>query len=450
MSLHDVPWPQLLQLPVRYIILYGGRGGGKTWAIAQEIIRRCYLQPLRVACLRETQVSIKDSVKAVLEDTIRRCNLVNFFDVTRNEIRAKNGSRIIFQGLSDQTADSIKGLEGIDIVWIEQGERISHRSLELLLPTIRKPGSQILVSMNPESRTDAIYQAFLADDAPRARQAVLIKVNYDHNPAYPIEEIELERLADLESQPERYAHIWLGEPDDEGDVRKVLPYKLARLCMEAWHLRGDGEEGAVFAGLDVADTGTDFNALVLRKGSCIFHVERWRGLTTGVTARRAHEISERHNAILLSYDQGGPGAGIRSSMAEIGPAYGVTPENFGGAPKGAVLTYTRGTTNADFFQYRNAQMGWALRLRAQNTEKLLAGEDMPRHRCLFINPDIPHIESFLAELTVPEWTLTPNGKVSVDKQPRPEGGGARPPSPDRYDAAILSFAHASQRGLKLG
>lgn len=370
------------------------------------------------------------------------------FRITQNFIRGANGSYIFFRGCSDYTVESIKGLESVDLVWFEEAQRMSRRSWELLLPTIRKEGSQIIYTFNPYQRTDPVYRAFVAEGGTHRGAALVLRINYDRNEFFP-GSLEMERRNCEINEPERYAHIWLGEPDDGGDVRHVLPYSLLKICVDAWDRRGRGEEGAVFAGLDVADTGADKNALVGRKGSCIFHVETWGGLTTGMTARRADQFCTEHNAVWLGYDQGGPGAGVRSEMEVIGPDYAVAGINFGGEVAGGERRYTAGRKNKDFFAYRNAQMGWALRLRAENTERLMNGEAVDPEKCLFIAPDIPRLDSYLAEMTQPVRRDTPNGKLAIDKQPVPEGGGGRPPSPDRYDASILAFAYASRRGIRL-
>jgi len=414
-----------------------------------EIIRRCSLHPLRVVCLRETLVSIDESVKQVLEDMIVRFDLQDFFHITNDYILGANGSYIFFRGCSDYTVESIKGLENVDICWFEEAQMASSRSLELLFPTIRKDGSQIVFTFNPYSRVDAVWQEFIAEGAARRDEAVILHVNFDSNPHFP-ESMEIDRQATLRNDPERYPHIWLGEPDDAGDIRRVLPYSLLRICLEAWPDRGSGEEGAVFVGLDVADTGVDKNALVARKGSCIYHVETWGGMTTGRTARRAHDFCVEHAAAWFNYDQGGPGAGVRSEMAVIQPAYTVEGFDFGGAVGGKDRRFTRGRTNGDYFARRNAQAGWALRLRAQNTERLVKDDGpIDRAMCLFIDPAIPHVENFLGECTQPEWKMNANGKLTIEKQPVPEGGGKRPPSPNRYDAAVMSFAYESRRGIRL-
>jgi phage terminase large subunit len=156
-------------------------------------------------CVREVQKSLKFSAKKLVEDKIRAMGVAYLFDITLTEIRRIGGHGIIiFQGMMDHTADSIKSLEGFDRAWCEESQSLSHRSIELLVPTIRKPGSELWFSWNPEQPDNAVETLF--KDNP---DAILVHVNYDDNPWCPEEMIKLaewQRRVDYE----RYAHIWLG------------------------------------------------------------------------------------------------------------------------------------------------------------------------------------------------------------------------------------------------
>ena len=123
--------------------------------------------------------------------------------------------------------------------------------------------------------------------------------------------------------------------------------------------------------------------------------------------------------------------------------YSARPVNFGGKITGEKTQYSRGASNADFFSRRNAQLAWALRLRAMMTRRLMDGEDVNPEYCLFIDPKISRLEAFLAELGQPEWEEDASGRVKIEKCPEDA------PSPDLYDAAILAFAVDSRYGLRL-
>jgi len=197
----------------RYKGLSGGRGSSKSWTIADYILVKSVQDPnLSTVCLREVQLSIKHSSKKLLEDRINTLGLNAHFEILSNEIRSKLGTgQIIFKGLRDYTADSIKSLEGFSLAWVEEAQTITKHSLELLTPTIRAEGSEILFSWNPKSEDDAVEEIFR--DNPNS---ILIKANYTDNKFCPtsIKE-EAEEMA--RKDYENYLHIYMGEYKTRSD-----------------------------------------------------------------------------------------------------------------------------------------------------------------------------------------------------------------------------------------
>lgn len=191
----------------RYFCFYGGRAGMKSWAVAQALIMRAVNEKLLIVCTREIQNSISDSVLRLLSDTIERLGVTHLFTIQKNTIIGASGSEFIFKGLNGMTIDSIKSLEGADICWVEEAHSVSERSWSILIPTIRKPGSQIYITFNPDLITDPVYQRFVLNTPPRT---YLQKVNYLQNifcPQEAIDEANYQRSVSYED----YAHIWLGE-----------------------------------------------------------------------------------------------------------------------------------------------------------------------------------------------------------------------------------------------
>lgn len=193
--------------PMRYKVAYGGRGSGKSWSFAKALILQSYSQPLRVLCTREVQKSIKESVKRLLDDQIQALGLGAFFDSTETEIRGKNGSLFVFAGLANHTVESIKSYEGIDRVWIEEAQTVSKKSLDILIPTIRKEGSEIWVSFNPELDTDEVWKRYVENTPPNCKA---VSVNYCDNPWFP-STLEAERLHCLATNKNDYDWIWEGK-----------------------------------------------------------------------------------------------------------------------------------------------------------------------------------------------------------------------------------------------
>ena len=199
--------PVLFDEEPRYIAVHGGRGGGKSRSIATALVLRAARTPLRVLCAREIQKSIKDSVKRLLDDEIARCGLGVFFTSTETEIRGANGSLFIFAGLRTNV-DSIKSLEGIDIAWIEEAQSVSQSSLDVLIPTVRKPGSQLIFSWNPSQSTDPVDAMFCGPEAPP--RSKVLRVNWDDNPWFP-DVLRAELEYDKRRDPDKFRHVWEGE-----------------------------------------------------------------------------------------------------------------------------------------------------------------------------------------------------------------------------------------------
>lgn len=146
-----------LYQPRRYKVMHGGRGGGKSHGVAQVLLDLAARHPLRILCAREIQKSMRDSVHRLLRDYVARLGLQSFFEVLDTEIRGANGSLFLFTGLQSHTVDSIKSFEGVDIVWVEEAHGVSKRSWDVLIPTIRKEGSEIWMTLNPDMDTDETY-----------------------------------------------------------------------------------------------------------------------------------------------------------------------------------------------------------------------------------------------------------------------------------------------------
>lgn len=195
--------------PKRYKVMHGGRGGGKSWAVARALILMVADDGLRVLCAREVQKSMKESVHRLLKDQITALGLDSDFDVLETEIRCKNGGGFVFTGLQSHTVDSIKSFEGCDRVWVEEAHGVSKKSWDTLTPTIRKPGSEIWMTLNPDMDTDPTFVMFVAGASD---DTWVCEINYADNPWFP-QVLEDERQkAQRTMSKEDYEHIWEGKP----------------------------------------------------------------------------------------------------------------------------------------------------------------------------------------------------------------------------------------------
>jgi len=204
----NVEFPLKLQClfqPARYKVLWGGRGGAKSWGIARALLIIGLNKPIRVLCAREFQTSIKDSVHKLLSDQIINMGFTDFYEVVDRTIRGKNGSEFNFVGLKNNVAN-VKSYEGVDICWVEEAQSVSARSWDVLIPTIRKEQSEIWVSFNPELATDNTYQRFILN-APA--NSIVQKINWSDNPWFP-ETLKLEKDALKSRDIEAYNTVWEG------------------------------------------------------------------------------------------------------------------------------------------------------------------------------------------------------------------------------------------------
>lgn len=193
---------------VRYRVAWGGRGGAKSWGFAKTLLVKAASQTLRILCARELQVSITDSVHKLLSDQIAaEPELAAVYDVQKTSIRCvTTGSEFLFAGIRNNVT-KIKSMEGIDICWVEEAEKVSKRSWEVLIPTIRKPGSEIWVSFNPDEETDPTSQMFLVKAPPPG--TIVQYIGWQDNPWFP-EELRTEKDYLYSVDPEAAEHVWGG------------------------------------------------------------------------------------------------------------------------------------------------------------------------------------------------------------------------------------------------
>ena len=223
--IYDLPYAfEGLYQPARYKCFYGGRGSGKSHSVASTLIYLACIsdKPLRIACYREIQKSIRDSSKRLLDDKIAQMGLSWFFESTQNEIRGQNGSLFIFGGLRSNP-EAVKSTEGLDIAWIEEAATVSQTSLDILIPTLRKPGSELWFTYNPRFATDPVDKMFCGAEPPP--NSVIRKVNFNDNEFFP-DVLRDEMEWDKRRDPDKYKHIWLGEYQSNSEARVFKNWRV--------------------------------------------------------------------------------------------------------------------------------------------------------------------------------------------------------------------------------
>lgn len=234
----EIDFPEKLQFlfePARYKVPYGGRGGAKSWSVARALLAHgtgetYFGRPLKILCTREIQKSIKESVHQLLDNQIQDMGLSGFYRVLETSIVGANGTEFVFAGLK-QNIDNLKSYEGVDICWVEEAHVVSKKSWSKLIPTIRKEGSEVWVSFNPELETDETYQRFVVNPPPSAK---VVKVNWSDNPW--LSSVLRQEMEDLKAKdPDGYEHVYEGMCKQvvEGAVYRnelLLADKEKRIC----------------------------------------------------------------------------------------------------------------------------------------------------------------------------------------------------------------------------
>lgn len=296
----------LLQ-PARYKGAYGGRGSGKSHFFAEFLVEEHMRYPgLRSVGIREVQKSLRESAMRLIVDKIRALGVSDRFQIHNDRISAPGGGLILFQGMQDHTAESIKSLEGIQRAWVEEAQSLSERSLELLRPTIRAPGSELWFSWNPKHESDAVDQTLRAKTPPP--KSIVVEANYSDNPWFPAE-LETERAYDESQNGHRYGHVWLGryEPMAIGAIwdsasietnrvekAPILDRVLVGVDPAVSAQSGSNETGIIVAGL-----GSDGRGYVLDDFTCIGGPNDWAGRT--VAALDRYEA----DGVVIEVNQGG-------------------------------------------------------------------------------------------------------------------------------------------------
>jgi phage terminase large subunit len=227
--------------PARYKGAWGGRGSGKSHFYADLWLDESIRNKLDFVCLRETLKSLEFSVKKLLESKIATYNAGAYFEVQDRRIIAKKGGVTIFEGMQNHTADSIKSLEGFDRAWFEEAQNASDKSLTLLRPTIRKPGSELWFSWNPDQPTDPIEVLLRGEELPPG--AVVVKANYTDNPWLP-EELRVEMEYDRRRDLDKFTHIWLGGYNTKSEARVFRNWRVEEFDVKPdWIIRQGADWG---------------------------------------------------------------------------------------------------------------------------------------------------------------------------------------------------------------
>lgn len=393
-----VEYKPLFSTDWRHLLIHGGRFSLKSHTTARALLLRARSTKLRVLCAREFQNSIDDSSLKLLTDLIQLYGFTDYV-VTKTSIEnTVTGSDFLFKGLRNNS-QSIKSIEGIDIAWVEEAQTITRESIEILTPTVRKPGSQMIWTFNRLTELDPVYEMFALK--PRNDVQVLY-LNYPIAEKYGWlpKEIKDEIEYDQENNPELYQHKWLGQPISQTS-NSIIP-RLG--LMEAMN-RDIVVEGAEEIGVDIARMGKDRSVFWKRKGLKTVSTEQHTKLSLTDLADRLETFANYQKATLLKLDDSGVGGGLTDIMKQRG--YNVLAINFGQKP-------------VDSDKYPNyISEAWFHLQGIMDTVQLPLDKDL------------------LQELSTRQFKMDTKGRRVVESKDDYKKRGYR--SPDLADACILAY-----------
>ena len=404
---------ELLTTKVRYKLYYGGRAGGKSFAFADALITLATSKTLLIACVREVQNSIKDSVYKLLSDRIHFYGLDGDYRFYEDRIvNLRNKSKFIFKGILESHAQNIKSLEGVDICWCEEAQKISQKAWEILDPTIRKPNAEIWLSLNREEEADPVWKALaLKPD----EDTIVRKVNYYDNPYCPDNMKKLALKTKAQNYDE-YLHVWEGEPRREAANHLIGRTEVYR-AMES-NVTVLRDMAPLIIGVDVARFGDDMTAVCLRRGRQVLSLKTYAKLDVVQVAHLvAGQIAEQQPA-RVCIDVGGLGAGVFDVLTADGFFEVIEAVNFGEKAE-----------NPERFVNRRAEM-WS-RLKDWLTSPLPV--------------KLPNIEGLVEDLTAPQILYDSLGRLQLEAKGDIKKRIGH--STDLGDALALTFAVQNEKFL---
>lgn len=382
----------------RNIFYYGGRASGKSENTARALLLRGRQEQKRILCTREIQNTIKDSVHRLLKDLIDLYSFTDYVPYNDTIINKFTGTEFIFKGLR-QNINEIKSTQGIDLCWVEEAQSVSEHSWDILTPTIRKPGSQIIGTFNRFNELDPVYVRFVQHKPDRTYAKM---VNYDilENLGLLPDVIKMEIEADREN-PALFAHKWLGEPISQSDMAIVSRTSV----LEAMQ-RTVPAEGREIIGVDVARMGSDRTVFWKRKGLQSVDYKIFQHKRTTEVCDLLEKFADFNKQTEIKVDDTGVGGGVTDEMMKR--EYSVAAINFGGESK-------------DKDKYPN----WI-------SEAWFSVAALMPQIGLIQESDL------LMELSTRNWKQDIRGRRSVESKNEYKKRGYR--SPDLADAMIICYA----------
>lgn len=423
----------------RYYVLYGGRSSGKSFHTAGFCVFLASQYKVKFLCVRQFQNRIGQSVKSTIEKCIDLAGMRKDFHITENSItHKKTGSDFTFLGINRNLED-IKGVFGVDILWIEEAEGLTQDQWKVIIPTIREEGSKVFIVFNPRKVDDFVWKNFVINERPRS---IVKKINYDKNPY--LSQTMKDEIEDYKDSYD-FDHIYLGEPITDNN-NSIIKRSHLLAAVDADKKLGIERLGSNTIGFDVADDGADGCALIQTLGNCAVWADQWKGKTDELlkSCTRAWQEAHNRNADIV-YDTHGLGAFVGSKMNDINKESksGTKVDYKKYFSNGAVLQPERfyldtKVKNKHYFSNRKAQSWHSIAHRLRNTYNAVThGEVFDTDEMIFIDGSIPYLNALIDELCTPNTDFDNAGRVKVEGKKDLKKRGVA--SPNLADAFIMAF-----------
>ncbi len=427
----------------RNLVLYGGRASSKSWEFAGRIAQIGQQYRTRALCVRRYQNKIKDSVYTLIKNQISNFEFGGY-NVLSSSIEHNNGSEFAFYGIERNT-DEIKSFEGADILWIEEAHNLTAEQWAILEPTIRKEGSEIWISFNPNLITDFIYQRFIVNPPPDTRSRL---VNYTDNP-FLSDTLKKTIEAMKEEDFDQYQHIYLGVPLSDDD-QAVIKRSWVEAAIDA-HVKLDIDmTGQNNVGYDVADSGNDKNAIAQFNGAICEYIEEWKAPEDELDKSALRAWSFVGEGLLI-YDSIGVGAHVGATLKNKGHI-NHSKFNAGDAVYKPDKEYSPKITNKQKFENLKAQAWQDVADRLRNTFNAVnKGMEFDPSDMISISSEIKELEALKTELCSPHKDYSKRGLDMVESKKDMAKRGIK--SPNKADAFIMGacphLVRAKRTGFRL-
>ncbi len=434
--------------------MYGGRGGAKTISIVRTLLLMTCEETLKVLCLREFMNSIDDSVHGALAGEMVKMGVDSCFDAQAKSIDSVINDSIFRYGQLSRNISSIKSKYDFDIAWVEEAETITQKSLDYLIPTFRKEGSEIWLSFNPDDEFGAVFseyvkphlhiineQGYYEDD-----ELIVVKVGLEDNPFAPQELIDASASMRVKNY-KKWLHIYGGECYADYEDSIIQPEWIDS-AIDAHEKLNFKAMGVKCIGFDPADSGDDDKAIAMRYGSVVTEAKAWGHGELPEAIDIAFDEAYEARAEVFVYDADGLGAGVKVGLDKRIEGKRIIVEAYKGGSKvdNPDDNYIDGdddeniVTNKDTFRNKRAQYWWFLRDRFEKTHNAVQhGVYSDPEELISLSSGIGCLAQIKSELCKVQRKRTNNSLIQIESKVDMKKRGLK--SPNISDALVMCFAN---------